>query len=101
MPEFTLTDLRRTVDGCLGARDAAELTDQALDERFDELGLDSLAVYEIVTMLQDELAIPISDEAIDAMITPRAVLDFVNERLEDAARTSGFHSNAPDTAAST
>lgn len=51
-----------------------------MDTSFAELGYDSLAVYELMTRLQDDTGIPISDEDIEAIETPAQVIAFINER---------------------
>jgi minimal PKS acyl carrier protein len=81
MNKFTIDDLKKIVGACLGGDTAAELTAASLDVELYELGYDSLTVYEFVMKLQDDLSISITDEDIDTMKTPRAVIDFVNGRL--------------------
>jgi minimal PKS acyl carrier protein len=81
MNAFTFDELRKTIGSCLGSDTATELTEASLDVELHELGYDSLTVYEFVMKLQDELAIKITDQDIDTMNTPRAVIDFVNGQL--------------------
>ena len=81
MPEFTLADLKQITETCVGAEDAIELNSSVLDERFDELGYDSLVIYETAIRLRDELEVSISDDEIDPKMTPRQVLGLVNERI--------------------
>lgn len=81
MNKFTLDELKKIVTACLGSDTAAELTEANLDVELHELGYDSLTVYEFVTKIQDDLAIRITDEDVDTMTTPRAVIDFVNGQL--------------------
>lgn len=86
MSEFTVVDLRKTVDACLGGGEGVEpLTEANLDADLTELGYDSLTVFEFVTKLQDDLHISITDDEIEAMTTARAVVELVNSRLVDAA----------------
>ncbi|MGH3685605.1 MAG: phosphopantetheine-binding protein [Pseudonocardiaceae bacterium] len=85
MSPFTVGDLRKTVDSCLGGGGAQPLTDANLDTELDELGYDSLSIYEFVTKLQEDLHIAITDEEIDDLRTPRAMIDFINRRLAEAA----------------
>lgn len=85
MNEFTVTELKKIVDACLGGDTAAELTEANLDVELHDLGYDSLTVYEFVMKIQDDLAISITDADIDTMKTPRAVVDFVNGRLAEVA----------------
>ena len=81
MSQYTVDDLRRTVDACLGTATAQALAQERLDHPFTDLGYDSLAVYEIATRLEDELGVAISDAEIDRLTTPAALLDMVNSKL--------------------
>jgi acyl carrier protein len=86
MNEFTVVNLRKTVDACLGGGGGLEpLTEANLDTDLLDLGYDSLTVYELVTKLQDDLHIAVSDDEVDTMRTPRAVVDLVNRRLAKVA----------------
>ncbi|TVL88160.1 acyl carrier protein [Streptomyces sp. SAJ15] len=80
---LTLDRLRQIMRATLGsAADALDLDGEILDTPFADLEIDSLAVLEIVTQIQDEYRMRIPDDAVDAMKTPRAVLDYVNEHVE-------------------
>ena len=81
MSQYTVDDLKRTVDACLGAENARALAEDRLDHPFTELGYDSLAVYEITTRIEDELGLAISDAEIDLLRTPASLLDMVNNKL--------------------
>ncbi|RKT55660.1 acyl carrier protein [Saccharothrix australiensis] len=81
MITLTITDFGRIVESCVGTGNVAALDTAALDTEFADLGIDSLAVYEIVTRLQDELGVRISDDEIERLTTPRALIAFVNEGL--------------------
>lgn len=86
MKEFVLPDLERVMAACVGTENVGSLDAAALDTPFDELGLDSLAVYEVVTRLQDELSLSISDDEIETSRTPRLLIELVNDRLGARAR---------------
>jgi acyl carrier protein len=86
MTDFTLAELKSVIESCIGADNATELDASTLDVEMVDLGVDSLAVYEVVTRLQDDWHIKISDEEVDIMKTPRHVIDFVNLRLTELAR---------------
>lgn len=80
MSTFSFTDLHeimRQVDD----QSAAGVTEDAIDTPFPDLDFDSLAVLEITTRIQQQIGLAIPDEAIEDMKTPRAALDYVNERL--------------------
>jgi acyl carrier protein len=81
MATFDLADLRQVVEACVGTDNIGQIEEGALDVRLDELGLDSLAAYEIVTRLQDELGVRIPDEEVDRMKTPRSIIEIVNARM--------------------
>ncbi len=85
MSQFTMDDLRKTVDSCLGSGGTEPLTDANVDTELDDLGYDSLAITEFIMKLQDDLCISITDEEIDNLRTPRAVIDFINQRLAEAS----------------
>ncbi len=85
MSQFTIDDLRKTIDSCLGGGGAKPLTDATIDTELDDLGYDSLSIYEFVIKLQEDLHISITDEEIDDLRTPRTVIDFINHRLAEAA----------------
>ena len=85
--EFTMDDLSAVLDSTAGSTHNDPLTDDLLDVEMVELGYDSLVIYEVVTILQDQLSIPISDEEAGQLDTPRAFITLVNERLaEHSAR---------------
>lgn len=81
MTELTLSDLQRIVQSCVGPGGALTLDADSLDSDFPELEIDSLALYEITTQLEDQLHVVISDDDIDSLATPRHLLDLVNSRL--------------------
>jgi act minimal PKS acyl carrier protein len=85
MSQFTMDDLRKTIDSCLGSNSTEPLTDANVDTKLDDLGYDSLSIIEFITKLQDDLHISITDEEIDDLHTPRAVIDFINRQLTEAS----------------
>lgn len=85
MTALVLREFERIVRSCVGADSIDALDEASLGIEFAELGLDSLAVYEIVTRIQDELHVTITDEEIDVLTTPGKLIDFVNSRLRTTA----------------
>lgn len=75
---FTYTDLRAVIGDCVGVTETVDLTERTLDVTFADLGLDSLAVYEITSTLQERLGIRITDDDMDALTTPAHVIEYVN-----------------------
>ncbi|QFU89919.1 acyl carrier protein [Amycolatopsis sp. YIM 10] len=84
MSHFGPVELQKIIDSCVGTDDNIRITEGNVDDKFADLGYDSLAVYEIATRVQDDLGIPVSDEQIDAMKTPRQLIEFVGESLAPA-----------------
>ncbi|MEW9547192.1 acyl carrier protein [Nonomuraea sp. NPDC050783] len=80
MSQLTLDELK-TIMIQVDADVAKDLDGDILDTVLDHLGLDSLAVLEIATRIQQTHRLPIPDEAIAEMTTPRNILDYVNARL--------------------
>lgn len=81
---MTFEDLKAIVSRCVGELDEVDLTEADLGTAFTEIGYDSLAVLEIASQIQREYGLQIPDEAIEAMDTPKAVIDYVNSSLAAA-----------------
>ncbi|WP_328335974.1 MULTISPECIES: acyl carrier protein [unclassified Streptomyces] len=81
---FTAADFQKNVDACVGVDDAVVIDESNLEVEFSDLGLDSLAVYEVFTRLEEDLGFPIPDEDIDNLKTFSAVLKYVEGRLAEA-----------------
>lgn len=77
MPAFTIDDLNRMIEACVGADEAVSVRPENLDLDFDSLGLDSLGVYEVVTLIEDEWRVRIADDVLDTVHTPRELLGCV------------------------
>ena len=78
-----LFEIMRATQGESG--DVSALTEEVLDTPFADLNVDSLAVLEVVTQIQDEFQLRIPDAAMDGMKTARQVLDYVNVILAEAS----------------
>jgi minimal PKS acyl carrier protein len=85
MSHLTLDELKTVMLRCSGLPDQASVEGDIRDITFEDLGYDSLAVLEIASAMQRQYKIEISDESIETMTTPGAVLDFVNGALQAAA----------------
>jgi minimal PKS acyl carrier protein len=81
---FTVSDLKGIM---LKAKDgtAPSLDGDFMDVSFPDLDFDSLAVLEIVTLVQQNYHLAIPDEAVEELTTPRSVLDYVTVRLRENA----------------
>ena len=83
---MTFDDLRRILIECAGGADLFEEFGQALagdivDESFEELGYDSLALIESAALIKRQFGVSIPDDEITEVETPRELLDLVNAVL--------------------
>jgi minimal PKS acyl carrier protein len=84
MTAFTILELKEIM---LSTADGAglELDGDFLDTPFPELDVDSLAVLELATRIQQDYHLAMPDEAVAELKTPRDVLDYVSRRLGESA----------------
>lgn len=82
MTTFTASNLKEIM---LKAADgtAPSLDGDFMDVPFPDLDFDSLAVLEIVTLVQQNYHLAIPDESVAELTTPRSVLDYVTLRLRE------------------
>lgn len=89
MTTFTFPDLVRILKESAGADESVTPIDESqLDAPFESLGYDSLAMLELAARVQREFVVPIPDDSLEHMTTPRATVAYVNERLAEAVRAS-------------
>ncbi len=81
MSKMTIDDLRRILISCAGESEGDRLSGDILDEEFELLGYDSLALMETVAAVGSEFGVRIEDEQIADLRTPRDVLDLVNDAI--------------------
>ena len=85
MAAFTFSDFKTIIDACgVDQAETDTLGETALDTEFDELGYDSLLVYEIVMRIQDDYPVSVPDEELNAIKTPAALIAYVNTQLAAA-----------------
>ncbi|GAA1971270.1 acyl carrier protein [Amycolatopsis minnesotensis] len=75
---FTVDDLRLLLRECAGEDEAADLDGQILDTEFEELGYDSLALFNTVSRIERDRAITLPDDVVSEAKTPRRLLDEIN-----------------------
>ncbi|GAA2887937.1 hypothetical protein GCM10020220_092680 [Nonomuraea rubra] len=63
-----------------GEDESTDLDGDIIDAGFRDLGYDSLAVLELASRLERDWGVVVPDEVAATLETPRAVLDYVNER---------------------
>lgn len=76
--DVTIDDLRRILTDAAGVEDGIEIDAQALDEDFDDLGYDSLALLEAASRIKREYGISLEDDAATSARTPRLLLSVIN-----------------------
>lgn len=81
MREFTLSDLKRIMRSCAGETEAIDLDGDILDDTFEDLGYDSLAILELCGRIESEFEVPIPDDAVEAIPTPRQAVVYFNEHI--------------------
>lgn len=84
---FTFDDLKHILLKAAGAEDGLDLDEDILDTTFEELGYESLALLETGGCIEREYGIALDDETLTDALTPRGLIDTVNERLA-AGRTA-------------
>ncbi|MBB5867325.1 act minimal PKS acyl carrier protein [Allocatelliglobosispora scoriae] len=57
-----------------------------LDDDFDDLGVDSLALIELVDRIQEAHRVRVDDDEVSTLRTPRLLLAHVNGLLKSRAR---------------
>jgi minimal PKS acyl carrier protein len=78
---FTLDDLREILRVCAGTTESADLGGDIAQMTFEDLGYDSLAVLETAAKLENQLGVVIPDEAAEQLLTPHALVEYVNVQL--------------------
>lgn len=82
---FSMEDLKRILLAGAGAEEGVDLDgDTILDQRFDELGYESLALLETGGRIEREYGIALDDEALADAATPRQLITVVNEHIAAA-----------------
>jgi minimal PKS acyl carrier protein len=84
MTAFNLDDVRRIMRECAGEDGTATLDGDIADTPFTELGYDSLAVLELAARIQQQMGIPMPDEALDHLQSPGGTVEYVNNRAAAA-----------------
>ncbi|MEU6996508.1 acyl carrier protein [Streptomyces sp. NPDC046465] len=84
-PQFALADLTRILLEGAGADDGAALDGDILDQDFDDLGYESLALLETGSRIEREYGIALDDDVFADNRTPRTLIAAVNARLSASA----------------
>ena len=84
MAGFTLTEFQRIVAKCFEGPEVGALDETALNTEFEDLGFDSLVIYEIAVRIQDDYGVAVADEELDNLKTPGAFVAYVDAHLPAA-----------------
>ncbi|WP_030587040.1 MULTISPECIES: acyl carrier protein [Streptomyces] len=82
---FTLEDLKRILVEVAGADEDMGPDAEILDLGFEQLGYESLALLETGGRIERDYAITLADDALHAEVTPRELIDAVNNLLSAPA----------------
>jgi len=85
MPEFTLNQLTALLRECAGEDESVDLDGDILDTSFDDLGYDSLALFNTVSRIERDHAVVLSDNVVSESRTPRDLIDRINESAAQRA----------------
>jgi minimal PKS acyl carrier protein len=80
--DFTLEDLKRILREAAGA--GVDLDSDILDDTFEDLGYDSLALLETGSRVEREFGITLDDAALSEAHTPAALIEAVSVCLAAA-----------------
>ena len=83
--QFTLDDLKRILIECAGADEAVDLDGDILDEGFEAIGYESLAILETGGRIETEYEVSLDESVLSVHATPRELIAAVNELLTVAA----------------
>jgi minimal PKS acyl carrier protein len=83
MDRFTLADLKRILAEGAGEPDGPGLHDESMDDGFDLIGYDSLALLETSGRIEREFHIKLDEAQLAEARTPRALITFVNDHLAE------------------
>jgi minimal PKS acyl carrier protein len=79
--EFTIADLKRILEAAAGTDAADHIEGDAINESFEALGYDSLAILEAGSTIEREYGIKLDDDLLVVSHTPRMLVDAVNACL--------------------
>ncbi|MER7751173.1 acyl carrier protein [Kitasatospora sp. NPDC097643] len=86
MSAITLNDLTDRLRDCAGEPEGVDLdTTDVSDIPFIELGYDSLALLQMVSVIKREYGVDLADDDVIGVETPRLLLKLINLSLEREA----------------
>jgi minimal PKS acyl carrier protein len=89
---FTIADLKRILAAVAGTDEADHIEGDTINDSFEALGYESLAILEAGSTIERDYGIKLDDELLDVSHTPRVLVDAINACLagtSDAWRADG------------
>ena len=68
---------------CAGEEESVDLEGDILDSPFDDLGYDSLALFNTVSRIERDYSVELPDEVVAEARTPRQLLDLISAGLAE------------------
>lgn len=81
MAEFTVHDLAQLLRECGGEDEVPDLSGDVVDTEFEDLGYDSLVLFNVICKVQRRYSIQLADDVVVDASTARGLLDVINSRL--------------------
>ena len=78
MSTLTVTELAQLLRACAGSAEHVDLDDGIVDETFEDLGYDSLALLEVCGQVQQRYGVALPDDAARVTLTPRQFIALVD-----------------------
>jgi minimal PKS acyl carrier protein len=78
--DLQLADVEKFLNASTG-QEPITLDQSEMDTDFDDLGVDSLALMEVVDRVQEACGVLIDNDTVPDLRTPRLLLDHVNSQL--------------------
>lgn len=86
MATFTLEDLVEYVRRGAGDVDSLDLDENRADTSFADLGYDSIAIMEVLLLIERDLKIKLPED-MDKSMTPAQYVEAVNEQLGESVQS--------------
>ncbi|SEG93616.1 act minimal PKS acyl carrier protein [Actinacidiphila yanglinensis] len=83
MDTFDTTTLVQLLRECAGEEEEVDLDGDILDTAFEDLGYDSLALFNTVSRIERDYGVELPDEVVAVAQTPRQLMDLVNTGIAE------------------
>lgn len=83
MDTFDTTTLVQLLRECAGEEEEVDLDGDILDTAFEDLGYDSLALFNTVSRIERDYGVELPDEVVAVAQTPRQLMELVNTGIAE------------------